>query len=74
MSIYIDIAKRIAKVILSPETAIGFAHGVLSVPQDIGYLAYGFIDTDSRYIRETECIRLIKAIRFGILQNENFEG
>lgn len=72
MSTYIDIAKRIAQIIISPETAVGFVHGVLSVPQDLGYLAYGFIDTDSRYNRETERIRLIKAIRFGILQNENF--
>jgi hypothetical protein len=45
---------------------------VLSVPTDIGYLAYGFIDTDSRYKRETETIRMITAIRNGILDNENF--
>ncbi|MBM7342930.1 hypothetical protein [Pantoea coffeiphila] len=72
MSTYTDIAKRIAKIIVSPDAVIGFIHGVLSVPQDLGYLAYGYIDTDSRYNRETERIRLIKAIRFGILQNENF--
>lgn len=52
MSSYLEIARRIAKVIVSPETAIGFAHGVLSVPTDIGYLAYGFIDTDSRGQRD----------------------
>ena len=72
MSSYIEIARRIAKVIVSPETAIGFAHGMLSVPTDIGYLAYGFLDTDSRYQRETEKIRMITAIRHGILENENF--
>lgn len=72
MSSYLEIARRIAKVIASPETAIGFAHGVLSVPTDIGYLAYGFIDTDSRNMRETEKIRMMTAIRHGILENDNF--
>lgn len=72
MRSYSEIAKRIAKIILSPESAIGFVHGVLSVPTDIGYLAYGFIDTDSRYLRETERIRMMTAIRHGILENHNF--
>ncbi|WP_380180463.1 hypothetical protein [Kalamiella sp. sgz302252] len=72
MRSYSEIAKRIAKIILSPESAIGFVHGVLSVPTDIGYLAYGFIDTDSRYQRETERIRMMTAIRHGILENHNF--
>ncbi|CAE1147620.1 hypothetical protein ACWA06_20520 [Serratia rhizosphaerae] len=72
MSTYKEIAKRIAKIIVSPETAIGFVHGVLSVPQDLGYLAYGYLNTESRYNRDTERIRLIKAVRFGILQNESF--
>ena len=72
MATYTEIAKRIAKIIISPDTAIGLTHGVLSVPQDLGYLAYGYFDTDSRFNRETERIRLINAIRFGILQNENF--
>lgn len=67
MSNYINIARRIAKIILSPDSAIGLMHGVLSVPKDLGYL-----DTDSRYLRETEHIRMAKAIRYGILQNHNF--
>ena len=44
----------------------------MSVPKDIGYLAYGFIDTDTRYSRETEKVRMVRAIRYGILQNHNF--
>ncbi|WP_168415137.1 hypothetical protein [Erwinia amylovora] len=72
MRSYAEIARRIAKVIVSPESAIGFVHGVLSVPTDIGYLAYGFLDTDSRYQRETERIRMMKAIKYGILENHNF--
>lgn len=72
MKTYKDIAKRIAKIIISPETAVGFVDGVLSVPQDLGYLAYSYLDTDSRHSRDTERLRLIKAVRYGILQNENF--
>ncbi|MFI3309860.1 hypothetical protein [Ewingella allii] len=72
MRSYAEIAKRIAKIIISPETAIGFVHGIMSVPTDIGYLAYGFINTNSRYQRETERIRMVGAIRHGILENHNF--
>lgn len=39
MRSYSEIAKRIAKIIISTESAIGFVLGVLSVPTDIGYLA-----------------------------------
>lgn len=67
MRCYSEIAKRIAKIIISPESAIGFVHGVLSVPTDIGYLAYGLLVTDSRYQRETDKIRMVGAIRYGIL-------
>lgn len=67
-----EIAKRIAKIILSPETAIGLSHGIMSVPADIGCLAYGFIDTDTRYERQKEKIRMLAAIRRGIFENQNF--
>lgn len=69
---YSEIAKRIAKIIISPESAIGFVHGVLSVPADIGYLAYGFLDTDSRNQPETEKIRMVGALRHGILEHHHF--
>ncbi|MDT8851680.1 hypothetical protein [Pantoea dispersa] len=72
MRSYQEIARRIAKIILSPESALGFIDGVLSVPKDIGYLAFGFIDTDSRYQRETEKIRMLTAIKYGLLENHNF--
>ncbi|MFW0700243.1 hypothetical protein [Pantoea sp. R13S299] len=72
MRSYSEIARRIAKIIISPESAIGFVHGILSVPKDIGYLAYGFLDTDNRYQRETEKIRMVRAVRYGILENHNF--
>ncbi len=72
MRSYQEIARRIAKIILSPESAIGFIDGVLSVPKDIGYLAFGFIDSDSRYQRESEKIRMLTAIKYGLLENHNF--
>lgn len=72
MRSYQEIARRIAKIILSPESALGFIDGALSVPKDIGYLAFGFIDTDSRYQRETEKIRMLTAIKYGLLENHNF--
>lgn len=62
-----EIATRIADIIISPDSAIGFIHGVLSVPVDLGYLAYGYIDSGSRYSNQTETIRIIQAIDNGIL-------
>ncbi|HHH0281202.1 TPA: hypothetical protein ACPZNW_004149 [Yersinia enterocolitica] len=70
MSSYDEIATRIAKVIVSPESVIGLIHGILSVPLDLGYLAYGYFDTDSRYSHETERIRIVRAIDSGILNHD----
>ncbi|MFC6377105.1 hypothetical protein [Tatumella terrea] len=72
MDSYQEIARRIAKIILSPDSAIGVVDGVLSVPKDMGYLAFGFIDTDTRYQRETEKIRMLTAIKHGLLDHHNF--
>ena len=72
MDSYQEIARRIAKIILSPDSAIGVIDGVLSVPKDMGYLAFGFIDTDTRYQRETEKIRMLTAIKHGLLDHHNF--
>lgn len=72
MSNYREIAQRIVKILVSPESVFGFWNGVMSVPKDVGYLAYGFIDTDSRSARENERIRMVTAIRYGILKNHNF--
>ena len=70
MSSYDEIATRIAKVIVSPESAIGLIHGILSVPMDLGYLAYGYFDTGSHYAHETERIRIVRAIDSGILNHD----
>ncbi|HGM6859335.1 TPA: hypothetical protein ACKQDZ_000622 [Serratia rubidaea] len=68
---YQAIAKRIVQVIVSPDTVVGFAHGVVSVPVDLGYLAYSYLDTGNRYNNQTETIRLANAIKKGILENPN---
>ncbi|WP_029591335.1 hypothetical protein [Franconibacter pulveris] len=65
------IAKRIYDIIVSPDTVIGLINGGLSVPLDYGYLVYGIFDTDTRYQRETERVRIMKAIKHDILNYEN---
>lgn len=67
MSNYEEIATRIAKIIISPDSVLGFIHGALSVPVDLGYMAYGVLDTESHYAHQTETIRLIQAVDNGIL-------
>ena len=66
-----EIASRIANIILSPNTVTGLIHGALSVPVDLGYLVYGFFDTDSRYRHETVRIRMADAIKHDILNHDN---
>jgi hypothetical protein len=65
-----EIAQRIADIIISPDSAIGLVHGILSMPVDLGYLAYGLFDTESYYAHETETIRIIAAIKRGILNHD----
>jgi hypothetical protein len=67
MSNYEEIATRIADIIISPDSVLGFINGAISVPLDLGYMAYGVFDTDSHYSHETETIRIIQAMRNGIL-------
>ncbi len=67
MSNYEEIATRIADIIISPDSVLGFVHGALSVPVDLGYMAYGVFDTDSHYAHETQTIRIIHAIKNRIL-------
>jgi hypothetical protein len=54
MSNYEEIATRIANIIISPDSVLGFINGAISVPVDLGYMAYGVFDTDSHYSHETE--------------------
>ena len=65
------IARKLYDIIISPDTVTGLINGGLSVPLDYGYLIYGIFDTDTRYERETERIRMMTAIRHDILNYEN---
>lgn len=65
------IARRIYDIVISPDTVTGLINGGLSVPLDYGYLIYGIFDTDTRYERETEKIRMMNAIRHDILNYES---
>ncbi|MFQ8717755.1 MAG: hypothetical protein ACLR9W_06000 [Enterobacter hormaechei] len=66
-----DIARRLCNIIASPDTVTGLINGGLSVPLDYGYLVYGIFDTDTRYARETQRIRMMTAIKNDILNYEN---
>ncbi|WP_240993961.1 hypothetical protein [Rahnella sp. Larv3_ips] len=67
MSNYEGIATRIADITISPDSVLGFINGAISVPVDLGYMAYGVFDTDSYYSHKTETVRIIQAMRNGIL-------
>ncbi|WP_193131507.1 hypothetical protein [Enterobacter asburiae] len=66
-----DIARRLCNIIASPDTVTGLINGGLSVPLDYGYLVYGIFDTDARYARETQRIRMFTAIKNDTLNYEN---
>ncbi|CNH74866.1 hypothetical protein ACTZGB_09275 [Yersinia bercovieri] len=72
MSSYHSIAERIVSVIFSPESIRGVADGVLSIPVDLAYLGRGFIDTETRYQRQDETMRLIQAAQRGLFTAIHF--
>lgn len=62
-----DIANRISDIIMSPATITGLINGALTVSLDMGYLAIGYFDTDSRYAHQTQRFRMAEAIHNDIL-------
>lgn len=66
-----NISLSLFNIIDSPDTVTAFINGCLSVPLDYGYLIYGIFDTDTRYERETERIRIATAIIKDILNYDN---
>ncbi|WP_293548085.1 hypothetical protein [Pluralibacter sp.] len=65
------IANRIADMILSPETIEGMINGALTVPLDLGYLAVGYFNTDSRFSHQTMRIRMAEVIHNDILSYDH---
>jgi hypothetical protein len=51
-------------------TLSAFFGSVLSVPENLGYLAYDFIDTEHRRENENDKIRLMRLIKNGIVNRE----
>jgi len=65
------IANRIVDIIISPNIIPGLINIALSVPLDLGYLAVGYFDTDSRFAHQTQRIRVAEAIHNDILNYEH---
>lgn len=70
MSDYREIALRIAEIIISPDSVVGFMQGALSVPLDLGYMVYGYFDTESHYAHDRERVRIAYAIHKGVLNHD----
>ena len=62
-----DLANRISDIIMSPATISGLINGALTVPLDMGYLAWGYMDTDSRFAHQTQRFRMAEATHNDIL-------
>ncbi|MEL2242127.1 hypothetical protein PAS25_14160 [Leclercia adecarboxylata] len=65
------IANRIVDILVSPGVIPGLINGALTVPLDLGYLAIGYFDTDSRFKHQTERIRMAEAIHNDILNYDH---
>ncbi|ELW2864680.1 hypothetical protein QMI71_002977 [Salmonella enterica] len=63
---YDDIVRRIIRILISPDTAIGFLEGIKSVPVDLFYLGRAYLDTENRYRNENEHYRLALLIKRGL--------
>lgn len=62
-----DLTNRISDIIMSPATISGLINGALTVPLDMGYLAWGYMDTDSRFAHQTQRFRMAEATHNDIL-------
>ncbi|WP_113625515.1 hypothetical protein [Pectobacterium peruviense] len=65
-----ELADRIVKMLTTTDFYEGMGSGISEIGKNYGYLAYGFIDTDSRSSREREVERLIRAIHKGIVSRD----
>lgn len=65
------IANRIYDIIVSPGIIPGLINSGLTVPLDLGYLTIGYFDTDSRFARQTQRIRMAEAIHNDILNYDH---
>ncbi|CAI2533229.1 Uncharacterised protein [Serratia ficaria] len=67
-----DIAQDMADALNTNSNFLtGFIHGAISFPVDIGYLAYDFLDTESRSLNSYDTERMIRLLKSGLANNEN---
>ncbi|MBN3197116.1 hypothetical protein H5A20_00140 [Pectobacterium brasiliense] len=65
-----ELADRIVKMLTTTDFYEGMGNGISEIGKNFGYLAYDFIDTDTRYAKSREMERLIKAVHRGIVSRE----
>ncbi|MEQ9919397.1 hypothetical protein ABRQ09_00820 [Pectobacterium brasiliense] len=65
-----ELAGRIVKMLTTTDFYEGMGAGISEIGKNFGYLAYDFIDTDTRYAKSREMERLIKAVHRGIVSRE----
>lgn len=65
------VANRIYDIIMSPGIIPGLINGALTVPLDLGYLAVGYFNADSRFSHQTQRLRMAEAIHNDILNYEH---
>ncbi|WP_224718545.1 hypothetical protein [Pectobacterium versatile] len=65
-----ELADRIVKMLTTTDFYEGMGSGISEIGKNFGYLAYDFIDTDTRYAKSREMERLIKAIHRGIVSRD----
>ena len=62
-----EIAQEMANAVNSKSNFFGgFIEGAISFPVDMGYLAYDFINTDSRSINRYDTERMLRLIKAGL--------
>ncbi|RYC38823.1 hypothetical protein CLR69_21420 [Pectobacterium zantedeschiae] len=55
-----ELADRIVRMLTTTDFYEGMGSGISEIDKNFGYLAYDFIDTDTRYAKSREMERLIK--------------
>lgn len=60
---YYTLVQRFVRLVLSPETAVGFLQGMASIPVDLFYVGRSYLDTENRYRNRSEMYRLSLLIK-----------
>ncbi|BFO09552.1 Uncharacterised protein [Serratia rubidaea] len=67
-----DLAQRMADALnVDNGFLTGFAQGAISLPIDLGYLAYDFLDTENRSANMDDTERMIRLIKSGLANKKS---